>query len=768
MKTLIIFSFLFFSSSFAQTPYNDALRFSKINITELEQIHSIISNPNFFPSSSVQKMIIKESDMQSIKRLIAYLKDPINSVNSISDIISYSEEIDILNNVGAILEKISKIVKDEDKKRIKEILSDKITQLKNLKKELESINTLTFDYSKSYTLIYGDNNYKGLTTLDNTDNLATLKSKIDYEITKTVDDQDKNEEIINSILYLGSIKNEEYKEKKEIKQKDYSLYFQDKKDIKEINTEIKTEQSLSGINEAVLIQALADFIAKKIQENAVNDLKNIIFKDNFENFRTIFPRSYNVINNFKLKDISNTARKAIFDDLKDLLKNISSKNFDYKKIFGNDMTVEIIISYIRIANNLIEKLDSKTHPIELFYQIGKDVESFQVLDPTQINNLKKFLAIIDILQESIRVYDENEKNNIWANYKQFQTLKPSEQRLFVSKMYALIKNSDLASSVLNAEDFLKNFQGDDASFVQKFKKLSDEIYEYTKIFNDLEPLLASLSNEKTSDNSLTFVLDYFDKVSKIFSKSSDRIQISNILKLLSGVNTNEVTSYCKIVEKTIELSKSLKDGKFISSIPAIMEIAQDMGVDISKEPVFSAFRVLDIYVELVNSKSSDEMQLVIEKAANLSGGHFGKINAESKGSPFYINAYGGITLGPEFTIKENSTSFIFGITAPVGIEWVFSSESASGLYLPLIDLGSVLTFRFNGDENVPNTLTLKQIVAPGLYYKFSPTEKSAFTILIGGGWVPALREVNKDGLTFRDNTIRVGISFTYDIPLVRF
>src|SRR5205085_7899432 len=127
----------------------------------------------------------------------------------------------------------------------------------------------------------------------------------------------------------------------------------------------------------------------------------------------------------------------------------------------------------------------------------------------------------------------------------------------------------------------------------------------------------------------------------------------------------------------------------------------------------------------------------LSKASNNSGGIL------TKRTPgkwhVSINAFGGIGFGFE-NIKGTSPYVgVFGVTAPIGIH--IADANRWGVFLSGFDLGAALSWRFTNSENIPNTITLKQIISPGAFISYSPMKSSAFTIMGGVQWTPKLREI---------------------------
>jgi hypothetical protein len=87
------------------------------------------------------------------------------------------------------------------------------------------------------------------------------------------------------------------------------------------------------------------------------------------------------------------------------------------------------------------------------------------------------------------------------------------------------------------------------------------------------------------------------------------------------------------------------------------------------------------------------------------------------------------------------------------------------LFLPLIDVGSVATFRLgDSDTEVASEVTLKNIVSPGLYI-YRGLGKCPISIGVGAQLGPELRKVTATSINVDKNYyIRAGFNIVVDIP----
>jgi phenylpyruvate tautomerase PptA (4-oxalocrotonate tautomerase family) len=191
---------------------------------------------------------------------------------------------------------------------------------------------------------------------------------------------------------------------------------------------------------------------------------------------------------------------------------------------------------------------------------------------------------------------------------------------------------------------------------------------------------------------------------------------------------------------------------------------------------------------LSQAQNSDQMQLAFENAASPIGGWQAKRYGEGG---FSINAFPGGSFAWEKLIRENNSdptsiakfSKTAGITLPVGFEWLrTSSQSAGtstsgcfllvcnvGLFVPVIDLGAVLSYRLAPSDTVersPNA-TIQQVFSPGIYVDLPLTRTVPINILAGMQLMPALRRLTTPETADR-SAVHFGVALSMDLQLFRF
>ncbi|MCU7494149.1 MAG: hypothetical protein HF314_07645 [Ignavibacteria bacterium] len=178
---------------------------------------------------------------------------------------------------------------------------------------------------------------------------------------------------------------------------------------------------------------------------------------------------------------------------------------------------------------------------------------------------------------------------------------------------------------------------------------------------------------------------------------------------------------------------------------------------------------------IVQANNSDQVEEAIE-AFTLPAGS-SSIKRESAFNAA-LNAYAGFHIGYEH-IRQLSETFnlnSMGLAAPIGVSFGwghnllgFSTEASwsTSLYLSLLDLGAIASFRVNDDttKSIP-AVQLKDILSPGLFLSLGiPSSPVSFNLGFQMG--PNLHEVKATENKFRNEIyLRYSIGLCIDIPLL--
>lgn len=177
--------------------------------------------------------------------------------------------------------------------------------------------------------------------------------------------------------------------------------------------------------------------------------------------------------------------------------------------------------------------------------------------------------------------------------------------------------------------------------------------------------------------------------------------------------------------------------------------------------------------DMAVSENSDDIEKAIEAFALPAGSY--SIKREAKFN-ISVNSFPGILPAIEATWKNNITygSFSPAFTVPVGLSFTWGSKCgiSQGIYMPIIDIGAVTRMHLSDDidTDTSSSSTLPEfsflsVFSPGLYYHLG-FRKTPFSLNIGAQYGPGLREIKNNGDTKVYESVRFGIGFVIDIPLL--
>lgn len=266
---------------------------------------------------------------------------------------------------------------------------------------------------------------------------------------------------------------------------------------------------------------------------------------------------------------------------------------------------------------------------------------------------------------------------------------------------------------------------------------------------------------------------------------------------LAGPNTKKASNYAGMVKPLAGLVRALAVDSLLSEtkvmksdtlapfyIEHLAALWADIRVKAYNAAIYEAFIVLDTtfkekdnatlkaflkygtFIATVSTaESSDEVEAAIEAIVLPPGSASIKRKTTSN---IALQAYVG--LSPAVEVANGRGAFTFGVAAPIGVafSWGGKHQGSSSIFVPIVDLGAVTSYRFN-DQNTDELpeLTFSNIFAPGLYYVYG-IPRIPVSAGIGGQLGPQLRDI-ADGVAVVD---KVNFAFKFflavDIPLSNF
>lgn len=228
-------------------------------------------------------------------------------------------------------------------------------------------------------------------------------------------------------------------------------------------------------------------------------------------------------------------------------------------------------------------------------------------------------------------------------------------------------------------------------------------------------------------------------------------------------------------------------------------VARDFGLALSRTTVLlrelrgaevpaPMFTLVALASSLSEARDGEQVRRAFEAAASPVGGWQGKRYGESGGS---IAAFPGIAFGFEHVLAKDgdppgtgARASTLGASLPIGVEWQFRLKGAAGIsapkcflkvcgvgvFVPLVDLGAMLSYRLDGSEHVdsePNA-TVRQVFAPGGYLSLALTRAVPLNLLAGAQLLPSLRRVDGSAGVENRSAWRWGVGLGMDVLLLGF
>jgi|GEM_PF-2528594 len=510
-------------------------------------------------------------------------------------------------------------------------------------------------------------------------------------------------------------------------------------------------QKVSSFSESALIDALATNMVNQFELNLLNDAFNNII-DNTElsvYIKPLFPKTYKYLKSLSpdsyYSSLSISLNRLIKDDLNNIINNALTNCKDAPNPFTKLISPEYL-PIIKIIGRSADLISKGFHPAAVTSYINSNISALKNTD----KQLLELVQFINITQNAF-IDTSTTNRRIWLHFTRFLNLKDvRSKKIFIS---LLIKNLNSPELKKEINTKLTNYNFDlDTSGI--FIKLENVLISLNRIDN----IISKLNVESALKNSSEEI--YFESI----------IEMNKVAIELASVFDSKADSckYIQILESIYSLYKSIHCGdystvtyNFITLFDGISNNNQS-----TKQLAALIIKPLNLFIDIVNSKNSDDISAAIHKASSDYGT---STNKNLSSFSITLNSYLGVFVGAEHTLRTGAPHYYSGsIIAPIGIEFSFC-KNRFGALLNIVDLGAITSFRFGSNDQLPANISFKQLFAYGYYFKWRPFNSSNFTLLLGTEFNPKLREVTKDNIaTARENSIKYGLSLTYDIPFFSF
>lgn len=550
----------------------------------------------------------------------------------------------------------------------------------------------------------------------------------------------------------------------------------------------KGVSSIGGLD----VTSLADGVAKFMVKRAKEEL-SITFFEKFKkilketpDIETVFPQTANLLNGmdeeiYEYEKYIQNLREAFKKDIQEIHRNLPGIVDNHLKFFSEHQHVK---AALLSACYTAQQLEDQAHPGDILSNYPTEY-----LDSIPNKNYKGAIQTIQILSASLRDTSTEENGSYWVKIKKIRDL-VNDKLAF--KIYlglilqeAKVKYDSVAFEGTSLVNLLNMVAPEYDKGYNTYNSYRNYILRFGEKIDALNKMIKDYSQENTSDSSVV------EKYAKYFRTSVDLIEYcTEICKLPIIKDQGNLKEFPALLKKYFDVAYSCADlvvdinrKNYSAAINHTVHIYNVVTLR-EEASTGSEFKIArnrlvkygSFMATVATAKNSDDVEQAIETAAlPVGSARIKRVSAFNVS----LNGYVGFYAGYE-KIKGVDSAFTFnsaGITAPIGIAaskghsllfFDTPRECSSSIFVSLIDLGAITSFRFSNDsaQKVPS-IQLKDIISPGIFYSHG-FGKTPLSLNIGWQMGPLLRKVNLKENKYENKYSRFSISLCVDIPILNF
>ncbi len=481
-----------------------------------------------------------------------------------------------------------------------------------------------------------------------------------------------------------------------------------------------------------------------------------------------------------LPSLNNIAINAFQSDLEALPDNIESTLL-YDKEFA-EIRKDRSFKYFVLPFNALKNIQKGSHPALVL----QDLRDKYFTDTTELDKIVQMMvALNDNLRDTtIDGYDTEE--NLWITGKQWDELKQKDNgnEVFMGLLFQKNKNTIFSA--------LKNTPSTDIR--KSMLVLSDRVNDYLVQLKNFETMRRSIqaSPNRGSRDSLALemgwsLLQLVDNSHSLYFSMFDNNKQFAFRKLywdtlkpiaeatLKAVSCAQRKNYGGLMLNSYQILKNLsqigkwKDGQIFGN-----------------EYLRSFFYYGNFMSDVLMANNSEDVAHILDRYAAPVGSY--SIKRRSRFS-MSLNAFPGLFMGwetprqPDLLRGVSQTSFVTGVTAPIGLAFNFGGLTTQkealkkrqernyqslSAFVSVIDIGAVLSYRWANDQaqGLPQSVEWAQVLAPGLHLVYG-FPNLPLALNAGFQVAPKLRKVSSNTANDIKNTDfwRFNIGITTDITI---
>tara|TARA_R110000868_G_scaffold235273_8_gene489141 strand:+ start:48167 stop:50134 length:1968 start_codon:yes stop_codon:yes gene_type:complete len=538
------------------------------------------------------------------------------------------------------------------------------------------------------------------------------------------------------------------------------------------------KDQIGGLN----VSTIADGAAQFLIERANQELTIAYFsklKDKVKpgtDLGILLPTTSEYLRQFEPLEFASmlsTIREAFIEDLNNLPENIPNLEKNHATEFAKD-EVKILLASLELVKPLKAGNDLAT-----ILNLAASSKHLNSTQSPELQTLRESLKLLDLISQSL-LAEETTKNKVWVSYTEIEGLLKDDitAQIYFGLLYQQLLEKDLELSGKKVANLFSNK-------VTQLNDLKTIVRDFNSKIQTLSVSLKTIQKITESGDKLT--------IEQFYTYSNEIIEILDVIESFKKIDPNLPTQSLNellyFADKANSIINNLSAKNYASLVMDVTIVLDSLNI-----PLNDQFLKYGTFIaNVAEAESSEQVKAAIETAVLPVGSSQIKRNAKFSIS---INSYVGLSMFNQSyvidSIASDSASKLasleydnfltfdsFGLHAPIGIEfawgidknfWPLKRVQSFSLFFPLIDLGSIVSFRVD-DKNekldVP-TITLDNVFVLGCYAVFG-FKNIPLSMGVGFQKGPQLREVaieNKSSLpVLAERDWGLGIFISADIPL---
>ncbi|MDB5006985.1 MAG: hypothetical protein JWP45_1378 [Mucilaginibacter sp.] len=549
--------------------------------------------------------------------------------------------------------------------------------------------------------------------------------------------------------------------------------------------------SAGGLDVTNLADGVAQFMVKRAKDELTIAFFNRFktYAANHPEFGILFPQTTANLSNllaYNYTSMLPALRTGFYTDLNGIAGRLDSAlaQPDCQRLFKNFPEIRVAIRSVNLADSIAKQQLSAADALNSFAhfpEFSKDSVAFS----NDFKNFSNSVKLANIFSKALRDSAKTQSKSAWISGKQLtamvKNIDTTSFNLFVGLIDIKIKNEAISFYYNNGTHDFSQFVEAAHPAVSRF---TGTLEGFIKIANLVDETKTDIEFKKA--NHLTLTNDDFYNY---INNTIDIMQYSyEMVNKLNIKNITVVSNYLPIAKIANELYRNIYQEQYSQAMLNTIDIINKTTVLVNAQPGrpkadFS--KLTDdvtkyglLIANMVNAKSSDEAEAVVESAVLPAGSSSIKKNSNINLS---VQSYlGAHMITSSMPVNINSAwSDKFGISAPIGLalSYGFREWGSVTLFGSLFDLGAIVDYQLKKDSVVNTSgankavaskdyqVKLGQIISPGAFIVYGFGKNLPLSLGFGYQYGPGLGKINTDGTTVVNNPQgRWSIFFSVDIP----